>query len=98
VGDCETTSDILGPFYRPNSPVRRNLVDKGEKGTLVELSGKIKHLDCVSPYKMLRLNYGIVMQTMFMTMKLMLLSLEVLLFQTTMAIMLFKPSHQCLMI
>jgi len=20
VGDCETTSDILGPFYRPDSP------------------------------------------------------------------------------
>jgi catechol 1,2-dioxygenase len=51
VGDCETTSDILGPFYRPNSPVRTNLAGNGEKGTLVELSGKIKHLDCVSPYK-----------------------------------------------
>lgn len=51
IGDCETTSDILGPFYRPNSPVRNNLVIKGEKGTLIELSGIIKHKDCVTPYK-----------------------------------------------
>jgi protocatechuate 3,4-dioxygenase beta subunit len=50
IGDCETTSDILGPYYRPNSPVRNNLVIKGEKGTLIELSGIIKHKDCVTPY------------------------------------------------
>ena len=30
VGDCETTTDILGPFYRPDSPVRNNLVIKGQ--------------------------------------------------------------------
>ncbi len=51
VGDCETTSDILGPFYRPDGPVRNNLVIKGEKGELVELLGKIKHHDCTTPYK-----------------------------------------------
>ncbi len=51
VGDCETTTDILGPFYRPESPVRNNLVIKGEKGELVELLGKIKHQDCKTPYK-----------------------------------------------
>jgi catechol 1,2-dioxygenase len=51
VGDCETTSDILGPFYRPDSPVKNNLVIKGEKGELVELLGKIKHQDCTTPYK-----------------------------------------------
>jgi catechol 1,2-dioxygenase len=51
IGDCETTSDILGPYYRPNSPVRSNLVLKGEKGTLIELSGIIKHNDCKTPYK-----------------------------------------------
>ncbi len=51
VGDCETTSDILGPFYRPNSPVRRNLVVKGDKGQMVELIGKVKHQDCITPYK-----------------------------------------------
>lgn len=51
VGDCETTTDILGPFYRPDSPVRNNLVVKGEAGELVELSGIVKHKDCVTPYK-----------------------------------------------
>jgi catechol 1,2-dioxygenase len=51
VGDCETTSDILGPFYRPDSPVRSSLVIKGEKGDLTELVGKVKHDDCTTPYK-----------------------------------------------
>lgn len=50
-GDCETTSDILGPFYRPGSPLRGNLLISGEKGTLLELSGIIKHNDCITPYK-----------------------------------------------
>ncbi len=51
VGDCETTSDILGPFYRPGSPVRNNFIVPGEKGELLELSGIIKHNDCITPYK-----------------------------------------------
>jgi protocatechuate 3,4-dioxygenase beta subunit len=51
VGDCATTSDILGPFYRPGSPVRSNLHIPGEKGEKVELSGKILHQDCTTPYK-----------------------------------------------
>ena len=50
-GDCETTSDILGPFYRPNSPVRNNLVIKNMPGQLVELSGIVRHNDCKTPYK-----------------------------------------------
>ncbi|MGI9543865.1 MAG: catechol 1,2-dioxygenase [Cyclobacteriaceae bacterium] len=50
-GDCETTTDILGPFYRPNSPVRDNLVIKGAPGDLVELSGVVRHKDCQTPYK-----------------------------------------------
>jgi len=50
-GDCETTTDILGPYYRPGSPLRNNLLIAGEKGTLAELSGIVKHHDCVSPYK-----------------------------------------------
>lgn len=50
IGDCETTSDILGPFYRPNSPVRNNLRIKGQPGELVNLSGYIKHNDCSTPY------------------------------------------------
>jgi catechol 1,2-dioxygenase len=55
VGDCETTTDILGPFYRPGSPVRNNLVIKGDLGDLIELSGSIKHKDCVTPYKKARI-------------------------------------------
>ncbi len=51
VGDCETTSDVLGPFYRPDSPLRTNLMIKGEKGDPIELAGKIKHDDCNTPYK-----------------------------------------------
>jgi protocatechuate 3,4-dioxygenase beta subunit len=51
VGDCETTSDVLGPFYRPDSPLRQNLVIEGQKGEPIELSGKILHEDCTTPYK-----------------------------------------------
>ena len=51
IGACETTSDILGPFYRPNIPVRTNFVITGEKVDPKELFGKIVHDDCVSPYK-----------------------------------------------
>lgn len=50
VGDCETTSDILGPFYRPDSPVRENLVIKGMPGEIVQLTGTVRHKDCVTPY------------------------------------------------
>lgn len=49
-GDCETTSDILGPFYRPDSPLRQNLVIKGMPGEIVELSGTVRHKDCKTPY------------------------------------------------
>ncbi|MCM4171404.1 catechol 1,2-dioxygenase [Arenibacter sp. TNZ] len=50
VGDCETTTDILGPFYRPNSPLRNSLSIKGEMGDSIELIGKINHNDCTTPY------------------------------------------------
>ncbi len=51
VGDCETTTDILGPFYRPDSPLRDNLVIDSLPGDLVELSGIVRHKDCTTPYK-----------------------------------------------
>ena len=51
VGDCATTSDILGPFYRPGSPERSNLVVAGSKGRKVQLLGKILHQDCTTPYQ-----------------------------------------------
>ena len=51
VGDCETTTDILGPFYRPGSPVRTNLVIPGDPGTKLLLSGIVKHDDCTTPFR-----------------------------------------------
>lgn len=50
-GDCETTTDILGPFYRPGSPVRTNLVTAGEPGTKILLEGKVRHNDCITPHE-----------------------------------------------
>ena len=50
-GDCETTTDILGPYYRPGSPVRNNFLVNGETENIVQLSGIIKHKDCITPYK-----------------------------------------------
>jgi protocatechuate 3,4-dioxygenase beta subunit len=50
-GDCETTTDILGPFYRPNAPVRSDMRIKNATGQLVVLSGQIKHKDCKTPLK-----------------------------------------------
>ncbi len=51
VGDCETTTDILGPFYRPDSPLRNSLVIKDDIGEAIQLTGIIIHKDCVTPYK-----------------------------------------------
>ncbi len=50
-GDCETTTDILGPFYRPDAPVRSNMRIANSAGELLELSGQIKHKDCKTPLK-----------------------------------------------
>ncbi len=49
--DCETTTDILGPFYRPNAPIRSDMRIKNAVGQLVELSGQVKHKDCKTPLK-----------------------------------------------
>lgn len=48
-GDCETTTDILGPFYRPDAPVRNNLLVKNTQGQEVLLKGTVKHKDCIKP-------------------------------------------------
>lgn len=50
-GDCETTTDILGPYYRPDAPVRSDMRIKNDKGQLVELSGLVKHKDCKTALK-----------------------------------------------
>lgn len=40
-GDSETTSDILGPYYRPGSPMRSTLIPIGSTGEVLHLSGTI---------------------------------------------------------
>jgi catechol 1,2-dioxygenase len=41
VGDSPTTTDILGPFYRPGAPMRANLIPADSKGIPMNLSGTI---------------------------------------------------------
>ncbi len=41
VGDSPTTTDILGPFYRPGTPLRSNIIPLGSKGIPLQLSGTI---------------------------------------------------------
>lgn len=48
-GDCETTNDILGPFYRPNAPTRYDLTEEGLRGSVIELKGNVYKSDCASP-------------------------------------------------
>lgn len=50
-GDCETTTDILGPFYRPDAPIRTDMRIANAKGQRVVLSGQIKHKDCKTALK-----------------------------------------------
>jgi catechol 1,2-dioxygenase len=49
VGDCKTTNDILGPFYKPNAPLQQDLTYKGLKGSVITLKGTVYKSDCVTP-------------------------------------------------
>ena len=49
VGDNTTTTDILGPFYRPGAPMRSNLIPAGSKGEVLELSGTVFQKDAKTP-------------------------------------------------
>lgn len=51
VGDTITTTDILGPFYRPGAPFRINLNPENFNGEVLYLSGKIKKEDGKTPMK-----------------------------------------------
>ena len=51
VGDTPTTTDILGPFYRPNSPIRIDINPKEFKGERLHLSGIIFKEDGKTPFK-----------------------------------------------
>lgn len=51
VGDTPTTTDILGPFYRPNAPLRNNINPSDYKGSLFHLSGTVFKEDGKTPFK-----------------------------------------------
>jgi catechol 1,2-dioxygenase len=50
VGDNITTTDILGPFYRPNAPLRVNINPTGYSGPLFHLSGTVFKEDGKTPF------------------------------------------------
>lgn len=50
-GDCLTTNDILGPFYRTNAPIRSDLIFAGLKGSEIQIKGSIFKADCITPLK-----------------------------------------------
>jgi catechol 1,2-dioxygenase len=49
VGNDPTTTDILGPFYRPGAPLRVDLVQPGTKGDILHFSGTILGKDGKTP-------------------------------------------------
>jgi hypothetical protein len=49
VGDTPTTTDILGPFYRPGAPFVSNLISSSSKGTPLNLTGTILQNDGKNP-------------------------------------------------
>ncbi|MDG1332532.1 MAG: hypothetical protein P8P74_09395 [Crocinitomicaceae bacterium] len=51
VGQCATTNDILGPFYRENAPDRSDLTFDGLTGSIVQVKGRVLAEDCISPVK-----------------------------------------------
>lgn len=48
-GDCKTTNDILGPYYRKNAPVRSDLIFPGLDGTRLTIEGQVFQSDCTTP-------------------------------------------------
>lgn len=47
-GDCDTTNDILGPFYRPDAPLRSDLTYEGLAGNRITVKGKVFQPDCTT--------------------------------------------------
>lgn len=48
--DCETTNDILGPFYRENAPDRQDMTFEGLEGVRVQIKGAVYNAqDCSTP-------------------------------------------------
>src|SRR5215203_5952561 len=51
VGDTPTTTDILGPFYRPNAPLRININPAAYSGKPFHLSGTVFKEDGKTPFR-----------------------------------------------
>ena len=51
IGDTPTTTDILGPFYRPGAPLRVNINPPGFSGEPLHLSGTVFKEDQKTPFK-----------------------------------------------
>ena len=51
IGNDPTTADILGPYYRPGAPIRRDLVQPGTKGDITRFAGTIFGNDGRTPEK-----------------------------------------------
>ena len=51
IGNTPTTTDILGPFYRPGAPVRININPPGFSGEPLHLSGTVFKEDLKTPFK-----------------------------------------------
>ena len=51
IGTTPTTTDILGPFYRPGAPVRININPSGFSGEVLHLSGSVFKEDGKTPFK-----------------------------------------------
>jgi protocatechuate 3,4-dioxygenase beta subunit len=51
IGDNPTTTDILGPYYRPGAPLRTNINPPEFKGEALHLSGTIFKEDGKTPLK-----------------------------------------------
>jgi protocatechuate 3,4-dioxygenase beta subunit len=47
--DNETTTDILGPFYRPGAPMRTDIIPPGSAGDIMHLYGTIFQQDGKTP-------------------------------------------------
>src|SRR5262249_22307203 len=45
-GDAPTIRETEGPFFKPSSPQRANLVDPASKARLVELNGQVLSRSC----------------------------------------------------
>jgi len=51
IADNATTTDLLGPYYRPGAPVRTNINPKEYSGKLFHISGTVFKEDGKTPFK-----------------------------------------------